>query len=508
MLDLAVGISDPDLLDPAQADQWPQERWVPADAIRATLLRSDLNPDPHGLRINGARVTGQLHLEHAKIACPFGLFSSRLDDVAHLNYAQLPELWLVGTRTRGLNLDGIIVSGDAYLNELRATGEVRAFGAHITGHLGLIGATITNIGGRALNLDGIHLEGSAYLQRFSAIGEVRAIGARINGAFQLMQATLFNKDGIALGMDGANLGGAVSMAGLTAIGELRAVGAQIPGQLTLIRATLDNGGGDALTLVGIQVTELLLRDVTAVRGLVNLTAAQVGDLEWEEPAEGLAPLLATGWQLRDIHGVIRTDRQVAARWLDTRPKEEGFAAQPWHELAAVYERNGQPTDARWLRWKAARNTTKHAPWWSRPGRWAYGALVGHGYYPLLSAAWLVVALLGAAVLTGLNQDAFTPTDPTAAVEAVQANTPAKTNHDSVTGTTDCDALTPGYPCFDYGLYALNTVVPPAAAVQTPAWAPTDPDKEWLPWALNGLRAAGWIFTVLLLAGVTGLLRKT
>lgn len=80
-----------------------------------------------------------------------------------------------------------------------------------------------------------------------------------------------------------------------------------------------------------------------------------------------------------MHGRLRRDRRAAATCLSTQPI---FVAQPWLALADVYERNGQPADARRLRFDAARRTTKTAPPWSKPARWAYGLLVGYGYYPL------------------------------------------------------------------------------------------------------------------------------
>ena len=703
ILDLAEGISDQDLLEPARAAQWPEERWVPADAIRTTLLRSDLDADPHGLRISGARVTGGLNLEHAKIPCALGLTGSCLDQPANFKYSEMPELVLTRSYAHGLDLDGLTVSGGvflsgltvkgevyaaharmsgplilveatlanergvalrldaaqlgggafldkltatgevravgahiagqlilnqatlankdgvalgldgiqveggafldgltttgqfravgahvsgqlavkharltnkgglalimdrirlgadahleeltaigevraiggvisgqlamtrgrltneggialhldgieivggAFLDELAATGEVRAVGANISGRLGLKNARLTNEGGNALRLDGIQLDGNASLDDMTATGQVGAFGAHITGQLGIERARLTNEGGIALHLDGIQVERGVSLRGLTATGEVRAVGAHIASQLILKQATLANTDRAALTLDGARVDELWLRDIATVSGLVNLTTAQVGDLivDRAEPEGGLpSPLLAAGWQIRDLHGIIRTDRRVAARWLDTRPEDKGFVAQPWHALAAVYDRNGQPADGRWLRWVAARRITKNSSCWTRPGRWVYGALVGHGYYPLVAAFWLCVALVAAAVLTGLNRDAFTPTDVAVAAKAVEANAPAGTDPDPVTGLTDCDALTPGYPCFDPSLYALNTVVPPAAATQTNFWAPTDPDKEWLPWALTGLKAAGWLLAVLLLAGVTGLLRKT
>jgi len=70
----------------------------------------------------------------------------------------------------------------------------------------------------------------------------------------------------------------------------------------------------------------------------------------------------------------------------------------------------QPADARWLRWKAARGVTRT----SRSGpnliRWIYGALTGHGYYPLVAVLWLIAVLVPSALFATHRAD-FAPTAP-------------------------------------------------------------------------------------------------
>jgi hypothetical protein len=58
-------------------------------------------------------------------------------------------------------------------------------------------------------------------------------------------------------------------------------------------------------------------------------------------------------------------------------------------------------------------------------------------------------------------------------------------------------------CFAPGPYALGVAFPAAAAATSQPWSPP---SEWAI-AIQILRGLAWIFTALLLAGVTGLLRK-
>jgi hypothetical protein len=457
------------------------------DAFRASGMLADGLQATGRVRALGAQIGGQLELQRAVLTNEAG---------------------------DALSLDGLRASS-VVLTGLQATGQVRAHGAQIDGQLGLSNAVLlANEKGDALNLEGVRVGGSVSAAGLQATGQVSAVGAQIGGQLNLRRAVLANRDGPALNLDQVAVGDGVFADELDATGAVRALGTKISGHLDLKRAVLVNEAGKALHLDSASVGTLCLRGKTKITGHLDLTGTEIGGLVVDEQAgQGGLPgaLCAAGWRLRDVYGALRTDRAVAASWLDSRPESLGFVAQPWHELAAVYERNGQPADARWLRWQAARRTTKHSSWWSKPLRWAYGGLVGHGYYPMLAAAWLVVALVAATILTGLNLEAFTPTDPAAATEAVQANstgTPPVAQPVIVTGDTDCGLLTPGYSCLNPALYALTVVVPPAAAIQNADWAPNDPGKPYLVWALTALKASGWLLTVLMLAGMTGLLRKT
>jgi hypothetical protein len=560
--DFASGVADLDL-DPAGGAAWPRERQVPAELLRTILLEPDLRPDPRGLRLRGAVITGILDLDHAVLPCPLMFIRSHFTQPPTLRYTTLPGLSLANCDLPGLDLDGARVDGAALLGGLTATGGVRALRAQITGQLGLQEATLTNEGGTALSLDGARVDGGAFLGGLTATGGVRAQGAQITGQLSLQKATLTNKGGTALNLDGARVDGGAFLRGLTATGEVHALRAQITGQLGLQEATLTNEGGTALSLDGarvdggaflggltatgevhaqgaqitghlglqkatltnkgdtalnleqLTVRALLLQSLRSVHGGLNLTRSQIDDLIVDDsPVGGLpGPLVATGWQVKDMHGWLRRDRRTTATWLATQPI---FVAQPWHALADVYERNGQPADARRLRLAAAHRTTKTAPRWSKPPRWAYGLLVGYGYYPLTAAMWLLAAFVLASALIASHTKTFVPTNPTTAATAVAhttstraATTPATRTTPreppTVTGATACTSLGDRYPCLRPLLLSLDVVLPPTvSAGQATAWRPT---ANWMTYLLTSLKTFGWLLTALLVAGVTGLLRK-
>jgi len=245
-LDVAVGVPDSDL-DPAQGGGWPAARRIPAELVRSVLLDPALRPDPRGLALRGAALTGVLDLQAAELPCQLGLQLCHLAQPPNLERAIVPALGLQQCHLAGLWLDGARIDGNVFLDGLTATGEVRAPGAHIGLQLGLQGATLTNPGGDALSLDGARIDGNVFFDGLTATGKVRAPGAHIGGQLGLTGATLTNPGGTALNLDGARIDGSVFLDGLTAAGQVRAAGAHIGGQLGLTGATLTNPGGTSVT---------------------------------------------------------------------------------------------------------------------------------------------------------------------------------------------------------------------------------------------------------------------
>jgi uncharacterized membrane protein YraQ (UPF0718 family) len=133
----------------------------------------------------------------------------------------------------------------------------------------------------------------------------------------------------------------------------------------------------------------------------------------------------------------------------------------------------------YLRLRAARQATRAARWWTQPPRVAHDLLVGYGYRPMLAGAWLLAALLLAFALTGTHQASFEPANLTQACQAAQAARAAR-------GNSPAGSVTP-----------LTTG-------QSSSWRPT---TAWVYYAWTFLKAFGWLLTALLLAGVTGLLRR-
>lgn len=532
-------------------------RLLPADALRDALIALSREPgrcDPRGLRIEGADIQGRLNLDHLDLPFPLWFTRCQFQAGASLQGAKLPELRLrecemttenpieaplnlqltkvtgqldmrdaklanqdgtLKQQSIALNLDGASIGGGAYLDGgFTATGQIRAARATITGPLVMRGATLSNEGKDALMLYGANIGGGTFFSEgFTATGEIHALRATFTGELDMRGATLTNNGKDTLRLDGASIAGSAFLSGgFTATGQIRASGATIS-ELDMTGATLNNVDGPALNLQGAEVGRLCLCDVRPVRGVVYLNACRIADLVLDVEGEALpgGPLIADGWQVRALAGAIASRGDLAQKWLDTRPPIIPYSPQPARALAEVYDRTGHPDQARRLRYTAARQLTHQAPWWAKPPLWAYWLVVGHGYYPLLTVPWLIAVLGLTFALTATQPAAFTPTDAGKASEAVAKaasgnipdGLPTPSSAQPVTGATSC-AILGTYPCFSPGSTALQTVVPPAASIQTATWQPTG----WVALAMTAAKAAGWLLTVLLLAGITGLLRRT
>lgn len=173
--------------------------------------------------------------------------------------------------------------------------------------------------------------------------------------------------------------------------------------------------------------------------------------------------------LGDVEGLIRTDHTAATRWINTHDHGESASPQPWHALAAVYDRNGHPAEARRLRFTAANKVTKTAPPTTKVARWGYLLAAGHGYYPLVAAFWLLVALIGGVALVDMNREHFVPTTISAATMITASGADGPKDSTVITGADVCSTH-PQYPCLDSFSYALTGVIPSAAGITRPDWS--------------------------------------
>jgi hypothetical protein len=293
-----------ELLDLAGAepvDEAAMRAWDSTRTVRAVVLRDILrgrlapNPDPHGLRLRGARIAGRLDLENLTTSIAVELLDCLLGEGLIARGATLPALVLSGCRLEhpsqppldgdqltaaGLALDQAVITADC------ETGAVRLAGAHL-GRLKCDGAAMRNDAGPALNAAGLKANEGVYLSGgFQAIGTgetgaVRLAGAHLGSQLDCTDARMHNDSGPALMADGLQVDQRVFLSGrFQAVGAGETGAVWLPnahlGQLECDGATICNNAGPALLADNLQVDQnVFLRGEFQATGTSKLGAVRL-----------------------------------------------------------------------------------------------------------------------------------------------------------------------------------------------------------------------------------------
>jgi hypothetical protein len=325
--------ADDEVIDEAAMRSWDDARTCRATVIR-DILRGRLvaEPDPHGLRLRGARIAGRLDLEDLSTDINLELKDCLLEEGLIARDAHLTFVGLIGCRLEHPTeppLDGarltcsVLTLQAATIIGHTKVGAVTLDGANIaTVNCGE--AELRNDSGPALYATGLQigqdmlLSGGFIATASSESGAIHLLGAHIGGSLQCMGADLRNDSGPALSADGLQVAqGAYLDDGFTATGSgeygaVRLAVAHIGNSLVCTGADLRNDSGPALVVVGIQVSQgVYLRGGFTATGsgktsAVNLDGAHVGsnlDCTGADLRNGSGPALsATGLQVsQDVY---------------------------------------------------------------------------------------------------------------------------------------------------------------------------------------------------------------
>lgn len=524
-------------------DHGDGERAVRASLVRLLALGGLAGHRPHekGVRITGAWITGVLDLEGCRLQHDLGLTRCRFDEAPVLRSAIIENLVLDGSALPGLDADRIEARGGIYLRAARIQGEARLRGARLGGNLEGDGATIEALGLYALTADGLEAQGGVLVRGAKVRGGIGLEGARLGADLDLGGTVIERPDGIALNADGLATRGDVVLGTATLGGETRLVGARIGGDLDTTSATFERPGGAALVLARAVIEgAFFLRGRAAVRGTLNLTAATIGALDDEPaswPAAGDLRLNRCRYGAfigGPVDAATRLDwlaRQDAARW------GEDFWPQPYEQLAKVLQEMGHGEDARAVliekdRLQRKARRTREKRHLARAALWAWDGLLGitvrYGRQPLLAFVWLALFwAIGVAMFAAVEaHQAFKPNIPLFLRSPEWTLCAAPTTERrfmAATQTPVAGLAAPGqsqlacfraqteaasYPKLNFWMYSLDTLLPVLEIGQNESWTP-DPTTAWGYAGKTYLYAhitLGWVFSLLAVAGFSGLVK--
>ncbi|PWR17006.1 hypothetical protein DKT69_02560 [Micromonospora sicca] len=443
-----------------------EDRVVRAGVIRALLLGA-VPAEPGelaALTLVGAEIAGRLDLSYAEIPYPVRLSRCDFTDRIELVGARTREIDLAGSRLPGIWADKAVVEGNLRLAEVRS-GPLHLVAARIEGALVLDEAHL--VGAPAVEARLLSVGHDIRGEGLSCEGEVRLDNADVRGSVRLLRARLDNPQGRALAAVDITVGGVFNCCeGFTARGRINLSFADVGSQVCFERASLSSVAESTLACRQLRTAELVLSTSEPIDGEVDLRHARLGVLR-DDPSTWPAKLRLDGL----TYDTIQSPATAAQRLNWLARNRDGYSAQAYEQLAAMYRRRGEE-DARravLLRGQRHRRTGQ-----SRPGRlWGYlqDVTVGYGYRPALAATWLVALLLLGTAVFAVAQPV--PLDP------------ARPLH------------------FRAPIYTLDLLLPLVDLHQEAAFEPVGATA----WVAYGLIACGWILVTTIAAGTTRVLRR-
>ncbi|WP_204052731.1 hypothetical protein [Microbispora siamensis] len=426
--------------------------------------------NPGEMAFRGSRITaeGGLYLGGGfSAAGTVRLADSRIDRELNLEDARLTQVDGDALQAEDLQVEGTLdahnldARGRVDLTQARIAGSLHLNGAHIDGTrpstTGLDSSRLVALDGDGMTIGG----GLSCSDGFRAEGAVRLADAHIGTFADFTGAQLSNPSGQALDAAGANIGRGLQCGhGFTSEGELTLIGASIGRHLDFDDATLCAPDGKALAAWQLEVRELYLRPRRTPEGVIDLRHARIGVLRDDPQTWG--PHRQDGLVYDAVDPVLPPARRLDWLKLD----EDGYAPQPYEQLAATHRRLGEDARARTILLAKERQRRATLPLYARAWGLLQDVTVGYGYRPVRAALWFLALLALGTVVFAM--------DAPPRAEAGKG------------------------PAFNAVVYALDLLFPLIDFGQEKSFQPIG-DGQWVAY---GLVLAGWVLVTTIATGIT------
>jgi hypothetical protein len=267
--------------------------------------------------------------------------------------------------------------------------------------------------------------------------------------------------------------------GFRAIGDVILIHARVGSQLNFTGSELATTGEWALHLGGAQVGSLWLTFASVPVGRVRLSGLRA-DTIFDDPRVWPDRVDLVGCEYRLLIGRLPAQPgepmpvatvPVRQRLELLRRSPDGYAPQPYEQLAATYRQAGQDQEARRVLLERQRRRRATLPPLARVPGYLLDGLVGYGYRTWLASCWLALFwLLGTVAFIA---DPPTPHNPATAPDRNPA------------------------------LQALDLLLPVIDLGHDGAWNHTGANQ----YVAAVLILAGWVLTTAVVAGVTRVVNR-
>jgi hypothetical protein len=303
-----------------------------------------------GIRLRGARITGDLNLSDITISYPLTFYACRFTGRPTFDRSRLPAFSASNSHFQsGFSANDCSITSDFGLNGITAHGKVEIIGADIGGQLLMKGATLdAGQDGRAFNGQGLRATQDVFMDSLRATGTVALTSANIGGQLVMNGATLdAGQDGLAFNGQGLRATQNVFMNELIATGAVYLFGARIGGSFEVVGATLKRPGGVALNLEKSTLARAFFLGLAgACVGRCNLSDARIDTLLLNPMGEGWPrglKVVAPGIQIGSLPGYQRGRRDGWIKWLDA---QDPWSPHAYQQVAARLRDGGHEACAK------------------------------------------------------------------------------------------------------------------------------------------------------------------
>lgn len=436
---------------------------------------------PKGVWVLGAEVEGVLDFEGATLMHPLWLVSCVIPEEIVFRDAKTRSIKLSDSRTGSISADRIAAAGFVELRRVEVNGKFSLSSADIEGTLNCEGAVIDG-GDRdlAVRAHRVNVRGDVIFRDMRAQGTIRITGATIRGNLECGNAIIEGREkNVALHADRITASN-VYLRHLRAHGAVRLVGARINGDLSCDHASFLGADEYSLNARNLWVANTFFwrRLVCKPSGVVRLLHAKVGQLTDDvESWPDANKLIIEGF---DYGGFGLRSPQTGVdrlRWIGLQGVDR-FRPQSYEQLAKVFRSMGREVDARMvlIAKQEARRKKADLNRRTRTWLWFLGKSIRYGYEP-----WRVMGFMMGMIVIGWAVFSFAEMTPTGKV-------------------------TPHYNPF---IYSLEVFVPLVDLHQERYFLPhgSAPGAAWCLWYFWFHIILGWVSSTLLVAALTGLIKR-